>query len=102
MASLVGLDPGRDIRWSFSEHPTEHFGVPPAVLRFYTVAYCTPHCPWSSGSVWSKRRARSSLELGVLHAIRTPRVGTRFMACNLPARLETWRAFRIARHDNAP
>jgi NitT/TauT family transport system substrate-binding protein len=25
MASLVGLDPGRDIRWTFSEHPTELF-----------------------------------------------------------------------------
>jgi hypothetical protein len=77
-------------------------GVPPAGLRFYTVAYCTPHCPWPSDNVWSKRRARSSLELGILHAILTPRIGTRFMACNLPARLETWRAFRVARHDNAP
>ena len=60
------------------------------------------HIALLSGSVWSKGRARSSLELGVLHAIRTPRISTRFMACNLPARLETWRAFRVARDDNAP
>jgi hypothetical protein len=79
----------------------DQIGVPPAVLRFYTVAYCTPHCPRASGSVWSKRRARYDAELGVLHAILTPRIGSRFMARNLPARLETWRAFRIARHDNA-
>jgi DUF971 family protein len=24
------------------------------------------------------------------------------MACNMPPQLETWRAFRVARHDNAP
>jgi hypothetical protein len=79
-----------------------HLGVPPAVLRFYTVACCTPHHPRPSGRVRSKRRERSSAELGVLHAILTPRIGTRFMACNLPARLETRRAFHVARHDNAP
>ncbi len=67
-----------------------------------TQAYCTPHHPRPSGSVRSKRRVRSNAELGVLHAIVTPRIRTRFMACNLPARWATWRAFHIVRHDNAP
>ena len=58
-------------------------GVPPAMLRFYTVAYCTPHCPRPSGSVWSNVALVQVWCLGVLHAILTPRIGTRLMACNL-------------------
>jgi hypothetical protein len=77
-------------------------GVPPAVLRFYTVAYCTPCRCRPSGSTRSWHNVRSNGELGVLHAISTPRIGTRFMACNMTPRSGTWRAFRIARHDNAP
>jgi hypothetical protein len=52
--------------------------------------------------VQSNYRVRSRAETGVLHAISTPRIEALFMACNMPLQTETWRAFRIARHDNTP
>ena len=46
--------------------------------------------------------APSIESLCVLHAILTPRIRGRFMACNTALRAETWRTFYIARHVNAP
>ena len=45
-----------DQRLELHDHP-QHFtapiGVPPAALRFYTVAYCTPYCPRPLGGARS-------------------------------------------------
>jgi hypothetical protein len=79
-----------------------HRGVSPAMLGFYTVAYCAPCRSRPSGSVRSRHRFRPNTAMGVLHAILTPRIETQFMACNVAPRSESWRAFDIARHDNTP
>jgi hypothetical protein len=70
----------------------ELHGVHPALLRFYTVAYCTPCSPWLSISDQYRNYAWRRGALGVLHAILTPRIEVRFVACNMVLVPETWRA----------
>ena len=47
-------------------------GVPPAPLRFHTVAYCTQCRSRPLRSVRNGRRSRFNAELGALHAMSTP------------------------------
>jgi hypothetical protein len=107
-ASAGGLTPLRMLVAALPEDLTAsifvvvHIGVHPAPLRFYTVAYCTPCCPWPWAGRLARQSGRGKVALGILHAILTPRIEVQFMACNVGLRLETWRAFYIARHDNTP
>jgi hypothetical protein len=67
------LDGLRKAGWR-SDRATGLIGVLPAVLRFHTVAHCTPCRLRPSHSVQSNYRVRSRTETGVLHAISTRRI----------------------------
>src|SRR6476646_39141 len=67
-------------------------GVHPAWLRFYTVAYCTPCRSVSANQGRGRRHDGFYAGCGVFHAMSTPEIKGRFMACNTALRLETWRA----------
>jgi len=60
-------------------------GVPPAPLRFYTVAYCTPSCPPRFSVPTPSPPRPFKAAWAVLHATLTPRIAALFMACNMAA-----------------